>query len=136
MADILARGLGGLLGGFGVMRMDASVVQGWETHFGRLMESIGLCFHRGDLRKRASSYLRALLGPVQRKNGWQLAEYAGPATPHGFQRLLGRASWDADEVRDTLMGYARDRLLTEGDHGVLIADETGFLKKGDKSVCV
>jgi SRSO17 transposase len=73
---------------------------------------------------------------VQRKNGWQLAEYAGHATPHGFQRLLGRASWDADEVRDALMGYAREHLLTEGDHGVLIVDETGFLKKGDKSVGV
>ena len=52
------------------------------------MESTGLCFHRGDLRKRASSYLRALLGRVQRKNGWQLAEHIGDATPHGIQRLL------------------------------------------------
>jgi SRSO17 transposase len=100
------------------------------------MESIDRCFHRGALRKRASSYLRALLGRVPRKNGWPLAEYAGHATPHGFQRLLGRASWDADEVRDVLMRYAREHRLTEGDHGVLIVDETGFLKKGNKSVGV
>jgi SRSO17 transposase len=77
-----------------------------------------------------------LLGPVQRKNGWQLAEYVGDASPHGIQRLLDRARWDADEVRDALMHYARAHLLTEGDHGVLIVDETGFLKKGDKSVGV
>ncbi|MEK6676637.1 MAG: hypothetical protein AABZ47_13415 [Planctomycetota bacterium] len=80
--------------------MDAAVVQGWETHFGRLMESIGFCFHRCDLRKRASSYLRALLGRVQRKNGWQLAEHVGDATPHGMQRLLDRARWDAVESRN------------------------------------
>ena len=98
------------------MSMDATVVRGWEFHFERLIEDIGVCFRRCDLRRRASAYVRGLLGPVQRKNGWQLAEYAGHATPHGFQRLLGRASWDADEVRDVLMRYAREHLLTEGDH--------------------
>lgn len=116
--------------------MDAATVQGWEARFSRLMESIGLCFPRGDLRRRASAYLRALLGRVERKNSWQLAEYAEQDTPHGFQRLLGRASWDADEVRDVLLHYVRDHLLSEGDHGVLIVDETGFLKKGDKSAGV
>jgi len=73
-----------------------------------------------------------LLGPVQRKNGWQLAEYVGDATPHGLQRLLDRARWDPDDVRDALMPYTCVHLLTEGDHGVVIVDETGFLKKGDK----
>lgn len=118
------------------MRMDATVVRGWEGHFGRLVDTIGGCFKRRDLRRRASSYVRGLLGPVQRKNGWQLAEQVGDATPHGMQRLLGRASWSADDLRDTLMHYAREHLLTDGDHGVLIVDETGFLKKGDKSVGV
>lgn len=118
------------------MRMDAGVVRSWEGHFGRLVDAIGGCFARRDLRRRASSYVRGLLGPVQRKNGWQLAEHVGDATPHGFQRLLGRASWSADDVRDTLMHYAHEHLLTDGDHGVLIVDETGFLKKGDKSAGV
>ena len=118
------------------MGMDAALVRGWEAHFDRLVDEIGGCFRRRDLRRRASSYVRGLLGPVQRKNGWQLAEHLGDATPHGIQRLLDRASWDADELRDTLIRYARQHLLTEGDHGVLIVDETGFLKKGDKSVGV
>jgi len=118
------------------MRTDATLVRGWEAHFDRLVDAIGGCFKRHDLRRRASSYVRGLLGPVQRKNGWQLAEHLGDATPHGIQRLLDRASWSADEVRDTLIHYARQHLLTEGDHGVLIVDETGFLKKGDKSVGV
>lgn len=118
------------------MGMDVAVVRGWEAHFERLVDEIGVCFRRRDLRRRASSYIRGLLGPVQRKNGWQLAEHVGNATPHSFQRLLGRASWSADEVRDSLMRYVHKHLLTDGDHGVLIVDETGFLKKGDKSVGV
>ncbi len=76
--------------------------------------------------------MRGLLGPVQRKNGWQLAEHVGDATPHGVQRLLDRARWDADQVRDELVRYAREHLLTERDPGVLIVDEIGFLKKGDQ----
>jgi len=118
------------------MGIDATVVRGWEAHFERLLDEIGVCFKRCDLRRRVSSYVRGLLSPVQRKNGWQLAEHVGHATPHGIQRLLDRASWDANEVRDVLMRYGRAHLLTEGDHGVLIVDETGFLKKGDKSVGV
>jgi len=116
--------------------MAAAAVRGWEAHFERLIEGIGVCFGRCDLRRRASSYVRGLRGSVERKNGWQLAEHVGDATPHGIQRLLDRARWDADEVRDVLMDYARAHLLVEGDHGVLIRDETGFLKKGDQSVGV
>jgi SRSO17 transposase len=116
------------------MRMDAIVVQGWACHFEQLIGRIGVCFGRRDLRRRAGAYVRGLLGPVRRKNGWQLAEHVGDATPYGLQRLLDRASWDADAVRDELVGYTREHLLTERDPGVLIVDETGFLKKGDKSV--
>ena len=84
-------------------------------------------FGRNDRRRRAEAYLRGLLGRVERKNSWQLAESLGDATPHGVQRLLGRSSWDADAVRDDLRSYVVER-LGEPD-GVLIVDETGFLKK-------
>jgi len=119
-----------------MMRMDATRVQGWACHLEQLIERIGGCFARHDLRRRAAAYVRGLLGPVQRKNSWQLAEHMGDATPHAVQRLLDRASWDADAVRDALLGYAHQHLLTDRDPGVLVADETGFLKKGDKSVGV
>jgi SRSO17 transposase len=74
------------------------------------------------------------MGRVERKNSWQLAEAVGDATPHGIQRLLGRARWDADAVRDELRDYVVEH-LGEPD-GVLIVDETGFLKKGTKSAGV
>jgi SRSO17 transposase len=91
-------------------------------------------FVRAEPRRRAKAYLRALLGEAERKNGWQLAEAAGEATPYGMQRLLAGAGWDADGARDDLRAFVVERL---GDpDGVLIVDETGFLKKGTTSAGV
>ena len=116
--------------------MDAKQVRDWAFSFDQLTQQVAGCFGRSDLRRRAVAYLRGLLGSVQRKNSWQLAEYAGDATPHGFQRLLSRASWDADDLRDEVIRYAKEHLLAQGEAGVLIVDETGFLKKGVKSAGV
>ena len=91
-------------------------------------------FHRSEPRRPALEYLKGLLSPVERKNGWQLAEPAGDATPDGVQRLLSSYVWDADLVRDNLSSYVVEH-LGETD-GVLVVDETGFLKKGSKSVGV
>jgi SRSO17 transposase len=85
-------------------------------------------------RRRVRAYLKGLLSPVERKNGWQLAEQAGDTSPYGMQHLLGRAQWDADAVRDDLQAYVIE-YLADPD-GVLINDETGFLKKGQKSAGV
>ncbi|MEU6184243.1 transposase, partial [Streptomyces coeruleorubidus] len=95
---------------------------------------VGHRFGRVDLRRRMRDYVRGLLGPVGRKNGWQLAEYVGHDVPAGLQHLLNRARWDPDEVRDDLQEYVAER-LGEPD-GVLIIDETGFLKKGTTSAGV
>ena len=91
-------------------------------------------FGRPEPRRRALDYLRGLLSPVERKNGWQLAEQAGDATPYGVQRLLSSYRWDADLVRDDLRDYVLEHLRDAA--GVLMVDETGFLKKGSKSVGV
>jgi len=80
------------------------------------------------------AYLPGLLGQIERKNGWQLAEHAGEPTPDGMQRLLATASWDPDLVRDDLRRYVVEQL---GDlAAVLVVDETGFVKKGTTSVGV
>ena len=71
---------------------------------------------------------------MERKNGWHLPNYAGDATPDGVQRLLAVYHWDADQVRDDLQGYVVEHLGDPG--GVLVVDETGFLKQGKKSVGV
>ena len=91
-------------------------------------------FHRWEPRRRALDYLKGLLSPVERKNGWQLAEQAGDATPDGVQRLLSTYRWEAGLVGEDLRDYVVEHL---GDAaGVLVVDETGFLKKGAKSVGV
>ncbi len=106
----------------------------FSLQFAALMEQLCDHFSRRDLLRQAESYLRGLLSQVDRKNSWQLAEATGAETPHGFQRLLGRARWDAEAVRDDLRHYVAEHL---GDpDGVLIIDETGFLKKGNKSAGV
>jgi SRSO17 transposase len=86
------------------------------------------------VRTRARRSLAGLLSPVERKNGWQVAEAVGEATPDGVQRLLNAARWDAEAVGDDRRAYVVEHL---GDPaGVLVIDETGFLKKGTKSVGV
>jgi SRSO17 transposase len=91
-------------------------------------------FARREARRHAWAYIRGLLSPVERKNGWQLAEVNGDATPYGFQHLLGRARWDAEAVRDDLRAYLVGAM---GDpQAVLVLDETGFLKKGQQSAGV
>ncbi len=103
----------------------------WAQGLDEVMERIGMRFGRVEPRRRALGYLRGLLSPVERKNGWQLAEIAGNRTPDGVQDFLARMHWDADLVRDDLRAYVVEHL---GDaEAVLVLDETGFLKKGDKS---
>ncbi len=106
----------------------------WTSLFNEMGERIDLCFVRSETRERIRAYLGGLLSSIERKNGWQLAEEAGLPTPYAMQYLLNRSMWDSDEVRDRLQAYVREMLAHPG--GMLVIDETGFLKKGTKSVGV
>jgi SRSO17 transposase len=106
----------------------------WTAEFQEICGRISPVFARSETRKRAQAYLQGLLSPLERKNGWQLAEQAGESTPYAMQYLLDRAVWDAEELRDLVREYVRLR-LGKGK-GMLVIDETGFLKKGTKSVGV
>src|SRR5690242_8820772 len=109
-------------------------VRAWADGLDGVVDRIAPRFGRTEPRRRAGAYLRGLLAPVERKNGWQLAEAVGDRTPDGVQDFLSRVQWDADAVRDDLQAYVVQHL---GDpDGVLILDETGFLKKGTKSAGV
>jgi SRSO17 transposase len=113
--------------------MEAEIAE-WMAEVGAATERIGPRFRREELRGRAGQYLRGLVSRVERKNGWQLSEQVGEETPTNLQHFIARACWDADLVRDDLRSYVFEH-LGEPD-GVLVVDETGFLKKGDKSVGV
>jgi SRSO17 transposase len=109
-------------------------IAGWRAGLDRLHARIAWRFRRSEARERAKRYLAGLLDRVERKNGWQLAEHLGESGPQGVQRLLNAADWDVEAVRDDLRAYVVEQ-LGEPD-SVLICDETGFLKKGRKSVGV
>lgn len=95
--------------------------------FDQVMARIAGRFGRVEPRAAARSYLLGLLSNVERKNCWQLADQAGHTRPGPMQRLLRHARWDA-------RAYVADHL--GGEDGVLIVDETGFLKKGQSSAGV
>src|SRR3954452_11579837 len=111
---------------------EPGVVARWSETLDALHARIACRFARVEVRKRVRRYLIGLLAGVERKNGWQLAEATGECGAKGAQRLLNAASWDADGVRDDLRDYVIEHLGDEAS-GVLIVDETGFLKKGTKS---
>jgi len=109
-------------------------VESWASGLAALHARIAPRFARSEPRERALEYVRGLLSPVERKNGWTLSERAGEANPDGMQRLLAAADWDPDLVRDDVRDYVVGHL---GDPAaVLVVDETGFLKKGTKSAGV
>ena len=116
------------------VRQVAKQAQVWADGLVELHQRIGPRFGRIEPRRRALGYLQGLLGELERKNSWWLAEQAGELTPDGMQRLLNGADWDADGVREDLRDYVVEHL---GDSdAVLVLDETGFLKKGTRSAGV
>lgn len=106
----------------------------WRAGFDDAFAVVAGRFAQACSRKRARAYLLGLLSRSERKNGWTIAEFAGDATPDGMQRLLNFYSWSAGDVRDDLRDYVTAAIGEPA--GVLICDETGFLKKGRMSAGV
>ncbi len=100
----------------------------WEQELTAFKSQLSAAFNRAELRRSASAFIDGLLSGVARKTGWQLAEQAGLERPYRLQSLSGRSSWQADRLRDMVRA---DVLATLGDGGgVLVVDETGFLRRG------
>jgi SRSO17 transposase len=99
-----------------------------------LHERVAVRFARSEPRARVRQYVTGLVAGLERKNGWTLAERAGERAPDGMQRLLRWADWDVDGVRDDVRDYVVERLGRPG--GVLVLDDTGFVKKGVRSAGV
>jgi len=115
-------------------RVGQAEVRSWTHGRAELSARIGPHVARREAQARARKDVRALLRPVERKHGWQLADIAGASTPYGVQHLLGRADWDGTRVRDELWG---DGVAQLGDPaGVLLLAETSFPKQGAKSAGV
>ena len=103
----------------------------YESELSSLMHAIEPVFYSASGRENACNYIKGLLSSAERKNSWQLAECLGQETPYGIQQFLYRGRWNPDVLRDRLSDYICSHLGEE--EGVLVVDETGFLKKGGKS---
>src|SRR6266516_7565190 len=113
---------------------ELSIISQGAQVLAELSARIAPRFGRAEVRNRVGRYLRGLLASVERKNGWQLAEELGDPNAHGVQRLLAEADWDEEAVRDDLRAYVIEHLGEAG--GILVVDETGLGKKGQKSAGV
>ena len=116
------------------MSADSTSVLVWREELGALAARLGDLFVRAEPRRQAGLYLEGLLSAAKRKNGWQLAEQIGDARPWRTQRVLSHVLWDQDAARDLCRDYVTEHL--GASDGVLVVDETGFLKKGAHSAGV
>lgn len=114
-----------------VTRADLDV---WESGLEGLFARMRQLFYRTESRRHAEQYVRGLLAPIERKNGWTIAEYVGESEPKALQRFLNLSPWDADALLELNREYAMEHLADPG--AILVADPTGFPKKGTKSVGV
>lgn len=106
----------------------------WESELQSLLARLRPLFYRTESKKHAEQYVRGLLSPLERKNGWMIAEHVGEPEPTALQRFLNLSPWDADALLEYNREYAMEHLADPA--GILVADPTGFAKKGDKSVGV
>ena len=114
--------------------MTAEELSGWSEDFESFHARFAAVFARSQTQTHAAEYMRGMMTPLERKNGWHLAEQAGHQRPDALQRLLHRNAWSAEEARDLLLEFVIEDFGTSDAIGVL--DETGFLKKGTHSVGV
>ena len=106
----------------------------WTSAFDELGKRLQQYFVRRNTSIHAQGYLRGLLSPIERKNGWRIAEEGGESTSYAMQYLLDRAKWATDGLRDELQAFLYKALADP--QAILVLDETGFLKKGTKLVGV
>ena len=114
--------------------VDRAQVEGWQSEFDRLHKRLRRHAAQERTHNRMRLHLEGVLGKAERRNGWHLAEAAGDESPYAMQHLLGRASWNVLGVRDETRRYVREELGPQIK--ARIVDESGFLKKGEKSAGV
>jgi SRSO17 transposase len=114
--------------------LGGAVLAEWQAGLDDMLALIAGRFARVEPRRLAFAYIRGLLAPLERRNGWTLSEQAGRRSPNAMQEMLYSPCWDPDQVRDDVRDYVVDHLCDPD--GVLIGDDTGFVKKGVRSAGV
>jgi len=118
----------------------------WLQSLLHLHQHLSPRFARPEVRQHVLLYLQAILSDIPRKNGWQIAEHARQPRPYGMQRLLSRAVWDEEGVRDELRAFVchtlspaarvSEQVDSEALFPIVVLDESGFPKRGRHSAGV
>jgi hypothetical protein len=87
---------------------------------------LALCFAPAEPRRQVGLLLEGLIGGVERKNGWQLAEYAGDAAPWRMQALLGQTLWDQEKARHHCRDFVIERLGDPSGVFKALSDDPDF----------
>ena len=92
------------------------------------------CFHRSESRDHFFRYMVGQFSELERKSIEPIALTVEEGNDRAMQRFISDAEWDDEAI------LAKYRTLVNEDmgssDGVLIFDETGFIKKGNDSVGV
>lgn len=117
-----------------VMEMEKVIQEKVEKEMQELKSRMQKCYYSKSGLNEAEKYIKGLMSRAERKNGWQMSEILGESTPYRMQQFIGRGRWSADELRDVLQKYVKEKFQDES--AVLVVDETGFLKQGKMSAGV
>lgn len=116
------------------MKMEKVIQEKVEKEMQELKSRMQKCYYSKSGLNEAEKYIKGLMSRAERKNGWQMSEIMGESTPYRMQQFIGRGRWSADELRDVLQEYVKEKIQDET--AVLVVDETGFLKQGKMSAGV
>src|SRR5262245_54818999 len=92
------------------------------------------CFPRSESRAHFFDYMVGQLRPLERKSIEPIALQVPGGRVRGLQRFLSEVAWDDEHMRWTYHQVVADEM--GAPDGVLMFDETGFVKKGQDSVGV
>lgn len=116
------------------MEMKKVIQEKVEKEMQEIKSRMQKCYYSKSGLNEAEKYIKGLMSRAERKNGWQMSEILGESTPYRMQQFIGRGRWSADELRDVLQKYVKEKFQDES--AVLVVDETGFLKQGKMSAGV
>jgi SRSO17 transposase len=111
-----------------------SDVEGFMDELQEFQSAFHDCFMRSEPRAHFFDYMVGQLSKLERKSIEPMALQVEGGTIRGMQRFITDAIWDEDQIRWNYHQLVADEM--GAPDGVLMFDESGFVKKGNDSVGV
>jgi SRSO17 transposase len=114
--------------------MDAEQVRRLKPELEMFLARYLPCFGRSENHEHARRLVQGLLAGQERRNVENIAEEMEGGVVRTMQKFITQGSWEAAEVLGEMRRHLAERLGAED--ATINVDETGFPKKGTKSVGV